>query len=350
MKVSKIVLTGGPGAGKTTVLRRLQQNLEEKGYKVIIVSETARELAEAGIELGGSDDYILKIQELILKRQLEKERTIEEFAKDAYMQDVVILHDRGAIDNKAYLKSDDDFDDILMKTNENEINICDNYDMVINLKSTANLGKEFYMQDEIRREGAEESLLLDNKTTKAWVMAPNIKTFYPTIDKEEKINNVINLVNDFLEGKMEITNKKEKIKGENKALKNIIEKEDVKIIYCTDYYINSNIENVKYIVTKRRYNNAQSCVLKAIKEENGRKYLLKSEPISDNEFLNLRVNNGVIDTKTMAQIKYVNKHGKITTISKEKDGLYLEYDAKDYGPNDKTDVKSKIKMLKFDNK
>lgn len=38
---AKIVLTGGPCAGKTTALSKLEQHLLELGYFVFIVPETA---------------------------------------------------------------------------------------------------------------------------------------------------------------------------------------------------------------------------------------------------------------------------------------------------------------------
>ena len=41
---AKVVLTGGPCAGKTSALTKIEEELIEKGYKVFIVSETATEL------------------------------------------------------------------------------------------------------------------------------------------------------------------------------------------------------------------------------------------------------------------------------------------------------------------
>ena len=37
MKVKKIVLTGGPCAGKTTALQQIEREFTEKGYHVLIV-------------------------------------------------------------------------------------------------------------------------------------------------------------------------------------------------------------------------------------------------------------------------------------------------------------------------
>ena len=40
-KITKIVLTGGPCAVKTTALQRIEKEFTEKGYKVFIIGESA---------------------------------------------------------------------------------------------------------------------------------------------------------------------------------------------------------------------------------------------------------------------------------------------------------------------
>lgn len=348
MKITKIVLTGGPGSGKTTMIEALKSNLKEKGYKVIVVNETARELAGEGMATMGDEDYVLEFQDLVLKTQVAKEKSIENFCKNAYFEDVVILYDRGTLDNKAYLKNEEDFDNLLTKNNLKEIELYDKYNLVINLKSAANLGEEFYKNDEVRKEKNNEAILLDYKTTNAWVLSPNLKIIEPTVDIEEKIAKVTNIVDDYLTGNYEITDMREKLDGKIK-LSSVIDKKS-KIIYSTDYYINSPKENVMYIVTKRLYKGHESIILKEIKTINGRMYLLNCMPITNNEFLNLRINNGVIHTETKKEVRFQNIHGKVVEVEQLKDGLYLKYDKSDYDLNKTKEIASKIKKLKFDNK
>ncbi len=52
MKMHKIVITGGPCGGKTTALSWLQNAFTLRGYKVIIVPETATELIPAASRPG----------------------------------------------------------------------------------------------------------------------------------------------------------------------------------------------------------------------------------------------------------------------------------------------------------
>ena len=48
-EITKIVLTGGPCAGKTTALSWIQNNLPKYGYTVLYVPETATELIGGGV-------------------------------------------------------------------------------------------------------------------------------------------------------------------------------------------------------------------------------------------------------------------------------------------------------------
>lgn len=43
--IQKIVLTGGPCAGKSTAMSWIQNSFTERGYKVLIVPETATDIA-----------------------------------------------------------------------------------------------------------------------------------------------------------------------------------------------------------------------------------------------------------------------------------------------------------------
>ena len=49
MKIWEFVITGGPCVGKTTAIKIIEENLINKGFKVIVVAETATELISSGI-------------------------------------------------------------------------------------------------------------------------------------------------------------------------------------------------------------------------------------------------------------------------------------------------------------
>ena len=50
MNITKIAITGGPCAGKTTGLSYLEQKLTQIGYKVVIINECATELILNGLD------------------------------------------------------------------------------------------------------------------------------------------------------------------------------------------------------------------------------------------------------------------------------------------------------------
>lgn len=102
MEVSKIVITGGPSAGKTTAMSWVQNAFTQLGYTVLFVPETATELITGGVApwtCGSNAEY----QKCQLKLQLEKEKVFEQAAHTMNADKVLIVCDRGALDNKAYM-------------------------------------------------------------------------------------------------------------------------------------------------------------------------------------------------------------------------------------------------------
>ena len=49
MKITKIVITGGPCGGKTTAMGKIQKKFSRAGYKVLFIAETATELITGGV-------------------------------------------------------------------------------------------------------------------------------------------------------------------------------------------------------------------------------------------------------------------------------------------------------------
>ncbi|WP_305154541.1 AAA family ATPase, partial [uncultured Dubosiella sp.] len=65
--MKKIVLTGGPCAGKTTALPILKQRLEQRGMRVALFREIATEVLEEGISPSSHGAYAF--QKEIFERQ-----------------------------------------------------------------------------------------------------------------------------------------------------------------------------------------------------------------------------------------------------------------------------------------
>ena len=73
MNITKIVITGGPCAGKTTGMSWIQNAFTERGYTVLFVPETATELISGGVApwtCSSNSEY----QKCQMKLQQEKEK------------------------------------------------------------------------------------------------------------------------------------------------------------------------------------------------------------------------------------------------------------------------------------
>ena len=190
--VGKIVLTGGPCAGKTTALSRIEQELTERGYKVFVVSESATDLIKSGIRPFGDKAFdLLNFQRLILKCQKEKEALYEKAVEMLLDDDkVVILCDRGIMDNKAYIPKE--FKDIAAEQNLNELDMLTDYDMVIHMVTAAIGCPEYYTLENnaARSESIEEATDLDNRTRNAWIGHNRLVIVDNSTNFEDKLNRV----------------------------------------------------------------------------------------------------------------------------------------------------------------
>ncbi len=69
-KITKILLTGGPCAGKTTSLAKMQNALDGKGFRVYCVPEAATLMMKGGAILDTSQkswDFQVQMQTSLLK-------------------------------------------------------------------------------------------------------------------------------------------------------------------------------------------------------------------------------------------------------------------------------------------
>ena len=142
IKISKIVLTGGPCAGKTTALSWINNYFSKRGYTVLFVPETATELITNGVApwtCGTNFDY----QTFQIRLQKIKEQIFDEAAITMKSDKILIVCDRGILDNKAYMK-DVEFKKVLKELGTNETKERDSYDAVFHLVSAAKGKEEAY--------------------------------------------------------------------------------------------------------------------------------------------------------------------------------------------------------------
>lgn len=198
MKITKIVITGGPCAGKTTAMSWIQSNFVKMGYSVLFVPETATELITGGLApwtCGSNVEY----QKCQMKLQLEKEKVFEQGAASMPVEKVLIVCDRGALDNKAYM-TDLDFACVLQSLGCNEVELRDNYDAVFHLVTAAKGAERFYTtaNNAARTETVEQAAALDDKLIAAWTGHPHLRIIDNATDFEDKLKRLIREISSFL--------------------------------------------------------------------------------------------------------------------------------------------------------
>lgn len=198
VKISKIVITGGPCAGKSTAMSWVQNAFTERGYTVLFVPETATELITGGVApwtCGTNAEY----QKCQLKLQLEKEKIFEQAARSMAESKVLIVCDRGALDNRAYM-NDIEFAEALQFLSSNEVELRDNYDAVFHLVTAAKGAEEFYTtaNNSARTETVEEAAALDDRLISAWTGHPHLRVIDNTSSFEDKMKKLVAEIASFL--------------------------------------------------------------------------------------------------------------------------------------------------------
>ena len=196
--VKKIVLTGGPCAGKTTALTWINNYFSNRGYNVLFVPETATELISNGVApwtCKTNYDY----QSFQIRLQKMKESIFEEAAKKMKGNKVLIICDRGVLDNKAYMEGYE-FKRLLKENNTNEVKERDSYDAVFHLVSAAKGKEDVYTLDNnsARTETVEEARVLDDKIISSWTGHPHFRIIDNSTEFEEKLERLLKEIASFL--------------------------------------------------------------------------------------------------------------------------------------------------------
>lgn len=197
-QITRIVITGGPCAGKSTAMNRIQDEFTRMGYTVLFVPETATELITGGVAPWTcSSNFQYQLAQMQL--QLDKEKVFEQAARTMDVDKVLIVCDRGALDNKAYM-DDAEFARFLDHFQTDEVTLRDSYDAVFHLVSAAIGAEDFYTtsNNSARTETVEEAAQLDQKIMHAWTGHPHLRIIDNSADFEVKMNRLIAEIASFL--------------------------------------------------------------------------------------------------------------------------------------------------------
>lgn len=199
MSINKIVVTGGPCGGKTTGLEWIRNAFAEKGYTVLFVPESATELISNGVAPWTCSSNV-EFQKCLMKLQLAEEQVYEYAAGSMEADNILIVCDRGALGNKAYMTCEE-FDQVMAFVNSSEEELLHTYDAVFHLVTAAKGAEEFYTtaNNTARTESIEEAFALDESLVKAWDAHPHHYIIDNSTGFEEKMQRLIAAISEFLE-------------------------------------------------------------------------------------------------------------------------------------------------------
>lgn len=192
-QVPRIVLTGGPCAGKTTALCYLQEKLRDFGFYVIIMPEIPTLLLNSGFTPKENIMPLEEFQELILRTMLFLRNEFVSKAQKIQNKKIVFICDRGVMDIKPYMP-DGMFEKMLLQEGLTIPDVRDElYDDVFHLRTAALGAEEFYTLDTNpkRFETLEEAKIMDEKTLQSWVGHPHLGIIDNTTNFEGKLKRLL---------------------------------------------------------------------------------------------------------------------------------------------------------------
>ncbi|MCM2353132.1 MAG: ATP-binding protein [Pseudobdellovibrio sp.] len=187
VKPRLVVITGGPGAGKTAVLEIARKMFCER---VAILPESASILFKGGFWRLASESGQKSIQRAIYHVQKELQTIFFEENKWT-----VGLCDRGTLDGLAYWPGQpEDYLRALGTTLQQELN---QYYGVIHLR-VPSLTNGYNRQNPVRTETAEVAAAIDGRIHEVWKSHPNYYQISSAATFADKINESIELMSTFL--------------------------------------------------------------------------------------------------------------------------------------------------------
>lgn len=198
--IIKIVLTGGPCAGKTTAMVRIIEHFTGLGYQVFSLPEVPTMFSTSGVNyLTDNKKFFYQAEKATLKLQLEMEDLYYEMAQECN-KPVIIVCDRGTMDISTYL-TEDMWMAILNEGGYNEVALRDaRYDAVLHMVTAAKGAEEFYTtaNNQYRSEGVELARELDDRQIKAWTGHHHLRIIDNEVSFEKKLHRVLEEISNVL--------------------------------------------------------------------------------------------------------------------------------------------------------
>lgn len=345
MNLKKIVITGGPCAGKTTGLSYLEQELSKVGYKVIFLNESATELILNGLDRNTNKSN-LDFERNIINLQVEKEKLYMYYCKNLPHENILLVCDRGVMDCKSYM-TDEEFNQALIDLKLDKIQLRDNYDAVFHLVTAAKGAEQAYTKtnNQARFESCEQAKEADDRTMNAWMGHPHFRAIDNSTNFENKMKRLVKEIFSFLgiPKPLEIERKFLIEKPNVEYLKNLPNCQKVEIVQT---YLNSNNNEELRIRQRGEHGSYIYTLTRKKKLQNATRHETEKR-ITQKEYLTLlnHANTNLHQIKkTRFCLMHENRYYEIDVYPFAKNTAICELELID--ENEKFNLPSFIKLIK----
>ena len=195
--ITRIVLTGGPCAGKTTALTKIVEHFSSMGYQVFTLPEVPTMFTAAGMNyLTTNKEYFYQGEKATLEIQLALEDKFYRMAQEC-TEPCIIVCDRGTLDISAYM-APEMWEDITRAVGTSSAELRERYDAVLHLVSAADGAEQYYTTannaqryEAMTEEGLNIARSLDKKVIKAWTGHPHLRVINNHDDFDAKMKRVL---------------------------------------------------------------------------------------------------------------------------------------------------------------
>ncbi|MCF0179062.1 MAG: ATP-binding protein [Bacteroidales bacterium] len=196
-RIHKIVLTGGPCAGKTTALACISDHFSQLGYKVLSVPEVPTMITAVGWDyMTNNKAFYYEGEKVILELQIALEDKVMRLA-ESLTEPCIVVCDRAIMDISAYIDRKM-WLELLDSCKICEEAVVKRYDGIIHLSTAAKGAEKYYNTDtnaqryeQANEEGLNIARMLDRKVYDAWTIHPSLHTISSSEDFASKMNLVI---------------------------------------------------------------------------------------------------------------------------------------------------------------
>ena len=303
--IKKIVLTGGPCAGKTTALVKIIEHFTSRGYKVFTIPEVPTLFIQAGM------DYLTPNKNLFYegeKATLEIQLALEDkFMKMAQQCDepAVIICDRGAMDISAYMDPAT-WEQITRSVGTSTDELREHrYDAVLHLVSAADGAEKFYTTTNTpkRYEGIEQARILDKRVIDAWTGHPHLRVINNHENFDNKLKRVIKEISNVLGLPQPIEHEKKYIVEVVGEIRNPIDSDIVQTYLVADPGVEARLRQRENVYDSLLQ---QADPYRQTVHKHRRSFIWKGQYFELDEFLSPQPGLMILETKGVEDTETVN--------------------------------------------